>query len=79
MNDIHVRIFSNLEQVKKDLKSQLSRADNHLEHDLKTLTTKRDRAAAIAQYQGFRQGILYAIAAIEDYQNSAEKLQQCSK
>ena len=35
---------------------------------------KRDRARAEAQYQGFEQGIKYAIAAIEDYQSSAEKL-----
>lgn len=72
---IHDRIFSDLEQVKADLISQLDIRENNLEHDLKTLTTIRDRNLAIARFQGFKQATEYAIAVIKDYQTSAEKLQ----
>lgn len=76
---IHASFFQNIEQVKEALKAQLAIRDNHLQHDLKTLKTNLALNAAISRFQGFEEGIKYAICAIEDYQNTPRPLEDTSK
>jgi hypothetical protein len=85
---IHARFFQNLEQVKEALKAQLDIRQNHLDHDMKTLTTnlasvlrkpQYNLNAAITKFQGFEEGIKYAIAAIEDFENTPLELENTFK
>ncbi|NJO93354.1 MAG: hypothetical protein HC820_01440 [Hydrococcus sp. RM1_1_31] len=76
---IHARFFQNIEQVKEALKAQLVVRENHLQHDMKTLKTNLALNSAITRFQGFEEGIKYAIRAIEDYQNTPRPLEDTAK
>jgi hypothetical protein len=76
-NIISTQIFANTEQVKASLLAFLERKKHNLENSLGSLTTQRDRNQEIALYEGFKQGIEYAIDAIEAFENTPEEHKKC--